>query len=112
MKATKNAIKKGMLYGSLLIASCAFLIPFTVPRCGNSKNACINNLRQIDGAKEQWALENKKMSGYQLSKADEAGICEFLKGGLPRCPQGGKYSLNAVDKSPTCSKKDLGHSID
>ena len=30
------------------------------PRLRSSVNACINNLRQLDAAKQQWALENNK----------------------------------------------------
>ena len=30
---------------------------------GTKSNACINNLRQIDGAKDQWAVENNKHTG-------------------------------------------------
>ena len=33
---------------------------FVKARQTAQKNACINNLRQIDGAKKQWALDNKK----------------------------------------------------
>src|SRR2546427_322854 len=33
-------------------------------------NACINNLRIIEGAKDQWALENKKGTGTAMSAQD------------------------------------------
>src|SRR5208283_1364436 len=34
------------------------------------KNACINNLRQIDAAKQQWALENKKTTTDTPTRED------------------------------------------
>ena len=66
-----------------------------------NQNACINNLRQLDAAKQQWALEKNK------TDADVPGLQDllpYLKDGLfPACPDGGGYSLNAVGERPTCS---------
>ena len=64
-------------------------------------NACVNNLRIIQGAKEQWALENKKVVGTEASAQD---IQPYLRNNaLPACPQGGVYTLNAVGALTTCS---------
>ncbi|MDR3460102.1 MAG: hypothetical protein P4N60_21965 [Verrucomicrobiae bacterium] len=64
-------------------------------------NQCINNLRQIDAAKNQWALENGKTSAATPKEED---LAPYLKGNVvPTCPAGGVYTLNALDKSPTCS---------
>ncbi len=64
-------------------------------------NACINNLRQIDAAKQQWALENSKPADA-VPKAPD--LLPYLKDGIfPVCPDGGSYSLNAVGENPTCS---------
>ena len=65
------------------------------------RNACINNLRQIDAAKNQFALENKKTNGDAVTEAD---IKPYLAGGnLPKCPAGGKYVIGKVGENPTCS---------
>jgi hypothetical protein len=70
-------------------------------------NACINNLRQLDGAKQQWALENNKQEQDVPAAQD---IAPFLKdGALPVCPAGGQYTLNAVGAVPTCSV--VGHAL-
>ena len=67
----------------------------------SAANGCINNLRIIEGAKDQWALENKKGVGDAVSAQD---ILPYLKNNaLPACPQGGVYTLNAVGALPTCS---------
>ena len=64
-------------------------------------NPCINSLRMIEGAKDQWALENKKGTGDAASAQD---LLPYLKNNaLPACPQGGVYTLNAVGAMATCS---------
>lgn len=65
-----------------------------------SANACVNNLRQIDGAKQQWALENRK-TVESIPSAQEIGA--YLKDGVPKCAAGGTYTLNAVGAHPSCS---------
>lgn len=68
------------------------------------RNECINNLRQIDAAKNEFALENKKTNGYVVTEDD---IKPYIKldanGNLPKCPAGGKYVIGKVGESPTCS---------
>lgn len=67
-----------------------------------AKNSCINNLRQIDGAKQQWALENKK-SAEAIPTAQD--IAPYLSNNLtiPVCPGGGAYNLGNLESDPTCS---------
>jgi hypothetical protein len=65
------------------------------------KYACIANLKQIDGATQQWALENRFSSKtfVDLNKARA-----YLKGGqLPICPGGGAYSATTVEAAPRCT---------
>jgi hypothetical protein len=68
------------------------------------RNACINNLRQIDAAKQQWALEKNKTEAAVPTVQD---IAPYLKldanGNIPGCPSGGTYTLNAVGELPSCS---------
>ena len=75
--------------------------PAATPAQIRWRNACINNLRQIDAAKNQFALENKKTNGDLVTEAD---IKAYLPGGvLPKCPAGGKYTIGKVGENPTCS---------
>jgi len=68
---------------------------------GQATSVCINNLRQIDGAMQQWALENKKDASAVPTTKD---ISPYLKdGAVPKCPAGGIYTLNSVGAVPTCS---------
>ena len=72
------------------------------------KHGCIANLKQIDGAIQQWALENRKVAASQV---DWRGILPYLKGTmLPPCPSGGTYLPGqSVSASPTCSVP--GHTL-
>ena len=69
-----------------------------------SGNACVNNLRQIDSAKEQWALENGKKKGDLVSEND---IKPYIKldsnGNLPKCSKGGAYTIGRLGEDPRCS---------
>jgi hypothetical protein len=64
-------------------------------------NACINNLRQIDAAKQQWALENNATVDAVPTVQD---LLPYLPNQVfPVCPSGGTYTINAVGVLPTCS---------
>lgn len=67
----------------------------------DNRNICINNLRQIDAAKQQWALEKNKTPAAIPTTQDLA--LYFKDGSLPVCPSGGAYTINAVGDLPTCS---------
>lgn len=78
----------------------AVAIPnFVSARHASQRNVCINNLRQLDAAKQQWALENGKKSTDVPTKAD---LMPYLSK-WPVCPDGGTYTIGAVDEPPTCS---------
>jgi hypothetical protein len=69
-------------------------------RTQNQINNCVNNLRQIDGAIQQWALENRKVPASRVTMAD---IEPYLKNKPLTCPANGFYTLNNVATPPTCS---------
>ena len=70
-------------------------------------NACINNLRLINGAKMQWALEKQKPAGALLTAAN---LTPYLPNNtLPACPAGGVYTLNPVGTPPICNIP--GHAV-
>lgn len=74
---------------------------FVRARTTSEKNSCLNNLRDIDGAKQQWALENNKVNGDSPANTD---LTPYMKGNLmPDCPSGGTYTLGNVGVVPTCS---------
>jgi DNA repair exonuclease SbcCD ATPase subunit len=64
-------------------------------------NTCINNLRQMEAAKHQWALENRK-ADTAIPTASEVAI--YIRGdALPVCPAGGTYTLNSVNADAVCT---------
>jgi septal ring factor EnvC (AmiA/AmiB activator) len=70
----------------------------------DARNACINNLRQIDAAKQQWALEKSKTADAVPTMQDIAPYIKLdANGNIPGCPSGGTYTLNAVGELPSCS---------
>ena len=78
----------------------AIAIPnFVKARAVSQKNACINNLRQIDAAKNEWALEKGKKDGDVPTQED---LMPYLRK-WPVCPQGGTYTINAIGRPPECS---------
>ena len=67
----------------------------------SERNQCINNLRQIYAAKQEWALENNKTDGDIPTEQD---LVPYILGGVfPACPSGGTYTIGAVGASPACS---------
>ena len=80
----------------------AIAIPnFVKARNTAQMNVCLNNLRQIEGAKQMWALETKKEVTDTPTQSD---LTAYLKDGqLPICPAGGAYTINAVGKASACS---------
>ena len=79
-------------------------------RATPAKNACLNNLRQMDGGKQQWALEYHKTTNDTPSWD---AIRPYIGGGtqreILRCPRGGTYILGRVGELPRCTYR--GHTL-
>jgi prepilin-type N-terminal cleavage/methylation domain-containing protein len=84
-----------MIVVAIIGLLAAIAIPnFVRARNTAQKNTCINNLRQIDGGKQQWALENKKSDTDSPSSAD---VKVYIKNSIfPSCPSSGTYTVGAV----------------
>jgi prepilin-type N-terminal cleavage/methylation domain-containing protein len=100
-----------MIVVAIIGLLAAIAIPnFVRARTTSQTNACINNLRQIDGAVQQWALENKASS---TSPVTAANILPYLKSSVV-CPAGGttfadSYTLATVQDKPVCQKVPATH---
>jgi competence protein ComGC len=95
-----------------LLAAAVAIGKFIKSHNTASKAPCIAYLKMIDGALQQWALENKK------TKTNEAppisAILDYFKGSvLPSCPEGGTYRLGQlIGDPPVCSlSASHGHSL-
>jgi len=75
------------------------------PTHTTAANACINNLRQIDAAANQFALENSRTNGDPIHFPDD--LTPYIKlnsaGKIPPCLGGGIYQIARVGDTPTCS---------
>jgi len=88
---------------------------------GYSFDACINKLRQIDGAKQQWALEHgiawtangtNEMTWSTNVSPTWQDIEPYIKHGQSGrvwCPYGGTYIIGKLSEPPRCSVK--GHAL-
>ena len=89
----------------------AIAIPnFVRARTTAQKNACIANLRQIESAVQQWALENKKSAASVVTTAD---VTPFLKNNvMPEEPAGAGYTVSTIDAAPLCTgPASAGHTL-
>ncbi len=101
-----------MIVVAIIGLLAAIAIPnFVRARTTSQLNACINNLRQLDGACQQYALENKLSSGSTYALTDLKPYIKLTTGGnLPGCPANGTYAPGAtVTNPPTCNI--TGHAL-
>ena len=95
-----------MIVVAIIGLLAAIAIPnFVRARNSSQANACINNLRQVDAAIQQWALEYGKGDAANPATDTQSGlIATFIKGSvLPACPLAGTLVLPAtLTALPTC----------
>jgi len=85
------------------------------------KNSCINNLRQIESAKDQYAVEQGKTNGWTFTSEESAfsnlvGLASGYIKTNPACPASSSdcakgtiaravldYTVNAIGTPPVCA---------
>ena len=91
----------------IVVLIIGILLAIAVPnfiraRESSRSKSCVSNLKQIDSAKEQWAMDNKKVTGDVPLTTDLYGVTKYVKS-TPACPSNGTYTIAAIGTSPSCS---------
>lgn len=101
----------GLIMGYIVIGLSIFMIPlmaaiaipsFAKARDVSMQKVCLNNLRMIEVAKEQYALEQDLADGTSVT---EVNIAPYIHGDFSalQCMQQGVYSLNPIGTHAACS---------
>jgi len=102
-----NMLVVHLLFGAVLFIGLIIIAHLTYLRqpmwTGCSPvNACIANMKQFDGAKATWVLENGKQTNDVPSWSDIVGETKYIRH-MYTCPSGGTYALGPVGTPPSCS---------
>ncbi|MBC8001924.1 MAG: prepilin-type cleavage/methylation domain-containing protein [Opitutaceae bacterium] len=77
---------------------------FMRSRTKTQREVCVKGLGVIEGAKQQWAIQNKKLRGFPVTVSD---IIDYVGNKtMPICPSSGTYTIGSVGTKPTCSIAD------
>jgi prepilin-type N-terminal cleavage/methylation domain-containing protein len=93
----------------IVVLIIAILLAIAIPnflraRESSRAKSCQGNLRQMETAKEQWAMDNKKSATDTPTAANL--VPTYMKGTsgvLPACPSAGTYTIGDMSTRPSCS---------
>jgi prepilin-type N-terminal cleavage/methylation domain-containing protein len=100
----------------IVVAVIGLILAIAVPawvktRSQARKNMCIEQISQIESAKQQWGVETGKKDGDVPTDADLFGSNLYMKA-RPMCPGGGTYDLQPIGRNAICSQAPTeGHAL-
>ena len=89
----------------IVVLIIAILLAIAIPnflraRESSKAKSCQGNLRQVETAKEQWAMDTKAAADATPLEADLAP--DYIKGSFPACPSAGGYTIGDMNTRPVC----------
>jgi prepilin-type N-terminal cleavage/methylation domain-containing protein len=106
----------------IVVAIIGLLAAIAIPNLVRSRttsqtNTCIDNLRMIDAAKQQWALEHGAVATTVPISSDLQPYLGRGSGELPKCPIDTSqtfttsYQINDCQTSPVCLISPTTHAL-
>ena len=90
-----------MIVVAIIGLLAAVAIPNLIKARTNAQiRACQSNMRTIEFAIQEWAIDKRKANDSEVSLEELEG---YFKDGIPECPSGGEYELFTVEEKPTCN---------
>lgn len=111
MKRLKQTRKSGFTLVEIMVvvAIIALLATIAIPnyvkaRASSQQNACINNMRQLTAAVNEWALETGQESGSSACAGPASTYSQYLSpfielnsnSSIAPCPAGGTYTVGDI----------------
>lgn len=104
-----------MIVVAIIAIALSIAIPNYLTMSSTSKRTvCINNIKKLAGAVDQYVIENNVDVGTKLSSAQEDEVySKYIRGGVPTCPSGGQYTIETIGSNPQvrCTKEEDGHTL-
>jgi prepilin-type N-terminal cleavage/methylation domain-containing protein len=91
----------------IVVAIIGLLLAIAIPNFQKTRelaayNVCLENMTQIEAAKQIWGMETGKKNGDVVTEADLVGTTLYIRV-TPECPGGGTYSYGAIGTNTTCT---------
>jgi prepilin-type N-terminal cleavage/methylation domain-containing protein len=89
----------------IVVLVLAMLLEMAIPQFITARHrarqrTCMSNMRQMEVAKEQLAMNKKLQDGDPVDTVDL--VPDYIRN-APSCPSGGTYTLQSIGTSPECS---------